>query len=41
MTLSCCLGNQKSEIVDIAESDSELIIIPIEKMEVWTAEYKS
>ena len=41
MTPSCCLGDRKSKIVDIAESDSELIIIPIEKMEVWTAEYKS
>jgi CRP/FNR family transcriptional regulator len=41
MTLSCCLGNQKSEIIAIAESDSELIMIPIEKMEAWTAQYKS
>lgn len=41
MTLSCCLGNQKSEIIAIAESDSELLMIPIEKMEVWTAQYKS
>jgi CRP/FNR family transcriptional regulator, anaerobic regulatory protein len=41
MTLSCCLGNQKSEIIAIAESDSELLMIPIEKMEVWTAQFKS
>ena len=41
MTLSCCLGDQKSEIIAIAESDAELIMIPIEKMEAWTAQYKS
>ena len=33
MNHSCYLGVQKSEIIDIAESDSELIMIPIEKME--------
>lgn len=41
MTLNCCLGSQKSEIIAVAESDTELIMIPIEKMEVWTAQYKS
>ena len=41
MTLNCCLGSQKSEIIAVAESDTELIMIPIEKMEAWTAQYKS
>ena len=41
MNHSCYLGVQKSEIIDIAESDAELIMIPIEEMEAWTAEYKS
>ncbi|SDB49657.1 CRP/FNR family transcriptional regulator, anaerobic regulatory protein [Flavobacteriaceae bacterium MAR_2010_188] len=41
MTLSCCMGQTKSEIKAIAETDSKLIMIPIEKMESWTAEYKS
>ena len=40
MPLSCCLGDQKREIIAIAESDAELIMIPIEKMEAWTAKYK-
>ncbi len=41
MTLSCCLVNQKSEIKAIAETDAKLIMIPIDKMEKWTAKYKS
>jgi len=41
MTLSCCLGDTKSEIRAIAELDTKLIMIPVEKMEEWTAKYKS
>ncbi|WP_228850727.1 Crp/Fnr family transcriptional regulator [Aegicerativicinus sediminis] len=41
MTLTCCLGHKKSEIKAVAEVDTELIMIPIEKMELWTAKYKS
>jgi len=41
MTLSCCLGQSKSEIRAIAEMDTKLIMIPVEKMEEWTAKYKS
>ncbi|HZJ37407.1 MAG TPA: cyclic nucleotide-binding domain-containing protein, partial [Gillisia sp.] len=41
MTLSCCLGQTKSEIRAIAEMDTKLIMIPVEKMEEWTAKYKS
>jgi len=41
MTLSCCLGETKSEIRAIAETDAKLIMIPIEKMEAWTTKYKS
>ena len=41
MTLTCCLGQTKSEIRAIAETDSKLIMIPIEKMEEWSAKYKS
>lgn len=41
MTLSCCLGKTKSEIRAIAERDTTLIMIPIEKMEEWTSKYKS
>ncbi len=41
MTLSCCMGETKSEIRAIAETDAKLIMVPIEKMETWTAKYKS
>lgn len=41
MTLSCCLGHTKSEIRAVAEMDTKIILIPIEKMEEWTSKYKS
>lgn len=41
MTLACCMGNKKSEIRAVAETDSKLIMIPIQKMEEWMAKYSS
>ncbi|HNP68782.1 MAG TPA: Crp/Fnr family transcriptional regulator [Aequorivita sp.] len=41
MTLTCCLGQTKSEIRAIAELNTTLIMIPIQKMEEWTGKYKS
>ncbi|MDY0780996.1 Crp/Fnr family transcriptional regulator [Tenacibaculum sp. IB213877] len=41
MTMTCCLGNQQSKIRAIAEIDTELIMIPVNKMEQWSAKYKS
>ncbi len=41
MTLTCCIGDSKSEIRAIAETDTKLIMVPIGKMEEWTAKYKS
>ena len=41
MTLSCCLGDTKSEIRASTELDTTLVMIPIQKMEEWTAKYKS
>lgn len=41
MTLSCCLGRTKSEIRAVAETDVTFIMIPIGKMEEWTAKYKT
>ena len=40
-TLSCCMGHHKSAIKAIAETDTKLVMIPIEKMEEWTTKYKS
>ena len=41
MTFSCCMGTGKSEIRAVAETDTELLMIPIEKMEEWLKRYTS
>ncbi|CAN1502567.1 Crp cAMP-binding proteins - catabolite gene activator and regulatory subunit of cAMP-dependent protein kinases [Flavobacteriaceae bacterium] len=41
MTMACCLGQTKSEIRAIAETDGTVIMIPVEKMEEWLGKYKS
>lgn len=41
MTMTCCLGNTKSEVRAIAELDSKLIMLPVQKMEEWMGKYKS
>lgn len=41
MTMTCCLGNKNSEIRAIAETEGELIMIPIQKMEQWLEKYSS
>lgn len=41
MTLSCCMSQSVSEIRAIAETDTKLIMVPVQKMEEWTAKYKS
>ncbi|MFC4632736.1 Crp/Fnr family transcriptional regulator [Dokdonia ponticola] len=41
MTMTCCMGQTKSEIRAIAETDTKLIMIPIQKMELWMSTYKS
>ncbi|MEP3374282.1 MAG: Crp/Fnr family transcriptional regulator [Maribacter dokdonensis] len=41
MTMACCMGDNKSEIRAIAETDTKLIMVPIQKMEEWTSKYKS
>jgi CRP/FNR family transcriptional regulator len=41
MTMACCMGDTKSEIRAIAETDAKLIMVPIKKMEEWTTKYKS
>lgn len=41
MTLSCCLGQTKSKIRAITETDVELIMVPKEKMGEWLGIYKS
>ncbi len=41
MTMNCCLRGQKSSIRAISEKDTQLILLPIQKMEEWIIKYKS
>ena len=41
MVLTCCMGIQKSNIKMIAEEDSVIITIPVDKPEKWLSEFKS
>ncbi|OAD46555.1 Crp/Fnr family transcriptional regulator [Polaribacter atrinae] len=41
MTLSCCMGQTKSKIRAVAETDVELIMLPKEKMAEWLGKYKT
>ncbi|WP_343487135.1 Crp/Fnr family transcriptional regulator [Allomuricauda sp. d1] len=41
MTMACCMGDAQSQIRAIAETDSKLVMVPIGKMEEWTAKYRS
>jgi CRP/FNR family transcriptional regulator len=41
MTLNCCMGQTKSEIRAIAEMDTKLIMVPVQKMDEWMVKYKS
>lgn len=41
MTMSCCIGQTRSEIRAVAETDARLIMIPVRKMEDWIANYRS
>lgn len=41
MTFSCGMGKNKSEIRAVTESDTELLMVPAEKMEVWMGKYPS
>jgi len=41
MTLSCCMGQSKSKIRAVAETDVTLIMLPKENMVHWLSIYKS
>lgn len=41
MTLQCCLNNSKSNVRVKAETEAELLFIPVEKMDEWVVKYKS
>ena len=41
MTLTCCMGDKRSEIRAVAENDGLVAMIPVGKMEEWMGKYKS
>ncbi len=41
MTLSCCMGETKSKIKAVAETDVTLLMIPKNKMSEWLSKYKT
>lgn len=41
MSMTCCTQKKKSEIKAIAENNTELIMIPVENMEIWLKKYPS
>lgn len=41
MSFNCCMGNSRSQIRAIAETDSSILLIPKEKMDEWLVKYKS
>lgn len=41
MTMTCCMGDKQSKIRAVAETDGELVMIPINKMDEWLAKYAS
>ncbi len=41
MTMTCCMGNTKSEIHAVTETPAKVLMIPIGKMEEWSSKYKT
>jgi CRP/FNR family transcriptional regulator len=41
MTMACCMGETKSEIRAVAETNGTVVMIPVMKMEEWLGKYKS
>lgn len=41
LSMTCCIGESKSQIKAIAETDGQMILLPINKMEEWLGKYKS
>jgi len=41
MTMTCCMGGKRSKIRAITEKETQLIMVPIPKMEAWLVKYRS
>ncbi|MBA4745562.1 MAG: Crp/Fnr family transcriptional regulator [Muricauda sp.] len=40
VTMACCMGQTKSEIRAITETETKMIMVPVQKMEEWMGKYK-
>lgn len=40
VTMACCMGQTKSEIRAITETEAKIIMVPVQKMEEWMGKYK-
>jgi CRP/FNR family transcriptional regulator len=41
MSLTCCLQQKTSEIIAVAEENTKLIAIPVEKIDEWLGKYRT
>ena len=41
MSMTCCIGETKSEIKAVAETNGKVVMIPVMFMELWLGKYKS
>ncbi|MEY2921513.1 MAG: hypothetical protein RL108_122 [Bacteroidota bacterium] len=41
MSMTCCIGDTKSEIKAVAETNGKVVMIPVMYMEMWLGKYKS
>jgi CRP/FNR family transcriptional regulator len=41
MSLTCCLQQKTSEIIAVAEENTKLITIPVEKIDEWLGKYRT
>ena len=41
MSLTCCLNSRQSEITAIADSPTQMIQVPVQKIEEWMTKYSS
>jgi len=41
MSLTCCMGNKSSEITAVVEEKTELIAIPVSKVDEWMCRYST
>ncbi len=40
-SLTCCIGNKKSEVKAVVVEDTEVMLIPVQKMEEWICKYQT